>query len=362
VEHGPGHTERRRIGRLLLAAAGAAILATLVGTPVSASPGRALHGKIVVGVGGTGEGKIGSSPPGIDCPPTCIASFVSTDDPANYQPVTLGATATPGSVFEGFGECGQNECTIDPIEPGHTYEVDVEFTRVQPAQFPLTVAVTGQGRVTSSPGGIDCGQACSQSFAANANVTLAAIPTPGWTFAGWGGACSGTGACSITMSGPLSVTATFAPPGTVYTLAVATAGGDVGSNIFGIACGQACTASYGAGVEVTLTPSTSPVAWAGACSGSGACVVPMVRPRAVSASIKEARPTRVPVAVGFSGNGSVTSAPAAIACGTACGALVPVGAALTLRAAPAAGQVFAGWSGSCRGVAAICHLDAKAPA
>jgi hypothetical protein len=342
---------------------GGLMLAAVLGLSSSASavPDRALHGQIVVGRGGNGQGRITSSPGGIDCGPVCSARFISTDDPEDYQPVTLTAVAELGSQFQGFGDCGTNTCTIDPILRGLTYEVNVEFILVQPAQFPLTVAVTGQGRVKSSPGGIDCTPACSAPYAANSTVTLTATPTPGWSFAGWGGACSGTGPCSIQMSQPRAVTAAFAPPGTVYALAVSTAGGSVGSDVPGIACGDKCVASFGAGVNVTLTPGSPPVSWKGACSGSGGCVVPMTKARAVAASIGGATLTRIPVAVGATGKGTVASRPAGINCGETCGALFTPSTRVTLVASPASGWIFAGWSGSCHGVAG-CTVLGKAPA
>jgi hypothetical protein len=72
--------------------------------------------------------------------------------------VTLTGSAEPGSEFEGFdGACGGDTCTIDPLEAGETYEVMATFVRVRPSLFPLTVGVTGQGRIVSSPAGIDCG-------------------------------------------------------------------------------------------------------------------------------------------------------------------------------------------------------------
>ena len=330
--------------------------------PASASPDVALHGKVVIGKTGDGEGRITSSPDGIDCGPRCSFSFISTDDPDNYQPVTLKATPEPGSAFEGFGECGVDTCTIDPVVPGQTYEVAVVFVRVRPTALPLTVGVTGQGRVTSTPGGIDCGPTCSRSFATDSSVALSATPTPGWTFAGWGGACSGTGQCTVIMSSPRSVTATFAPPDTVYSLAVAAVGGSVTSDVPGIVCGEACVGSYGAGVAVTLTPSAYPVVWGGACSGSGACVVSMSRARSVTAAIAGGRLSRVPVAVSFTGKGTITSNPPGISCGTTCGALYPFGAKVTLRASPAAGWHFAGWSGSCRGVVHTCTVGGRTAA
>src|SRR5690606_19269867 len=40
-------------------------------------------------------------------------------------------------------------------------------------------------------------------------VNLTATPAAGSTFGGWGGACSGTGGCVITLSQDRAVTATF---------------------------------------------------------------------------------------------------------------------------------------------------------
>jgi hypothetical protein len=68
---------------------------------------------------------------------------------------------------------------------------------------------TGSGTVSSSPGGIVCGTSCSGSYASGTVLTLTAAPAQGSTFVGWGGACTGTGTCSLTMSGDMAVTATF---------------------------------------------------------------------------------------------------------------------------------------------------------
>jgi hypothetical protein len=335
-----------------LAVAALAVV-SVVGS-ASAAPDRALHGRVVIGKTGSGEGRVTSSPDGIDCGSRCEFSFISTDDPANYKPVVLTAKAEPGSAFEGFGTCGDTTCTIDPVIAGETYEVTAVFNRARPSQFPLSVSVAGSGRVTSAPAGISCPASCTGQFGADAAVALTATPTPGWSFAGWGEACSGTGGCTVTMNGPKAVTATFAPPDTVYALAVAVAGGTVTSDVPGIVCGDACVAGFGAGVDVTLTPS-GPVAWGGACSGMGACVVPMARARAVTASIGGAALGLSPVAVTVTGPGTVVSTPAGISCGTQCGARFPRSSLLTLAATPAVGDVFAGWSGSCTGVSRICR-------
>ena len=68
---------------------------------------------------------------------------------------------------------------------------------------------TGNGSVTSNPTGIDCGSTCAASFPASTVVMLTAAANGSSTFAGWGGACSGTGSCQVTMDAAASVRATF---------------------------------------------------------------------------------------------------------------------------------------------------------
>ncbi len=94
----------------------------------------------------------------------------------------------------------------------------VSFTTVTrfgtpPNQHTLTVSKTGDGGVSSVPPGIDCGATCSASFDEGTVVALSArLPNPGWSFAGWEGACSGTGACAVAMNGARGVIAHFSPP------------------------------------------------------------------------------------------------------------------------------------------------------
>ncbi|WP_417913904.1 InlB B-repeat-containing protein [Candidatus Electronema sp. JM] len=79
------------------------------------------------------------------------------------------------------------------------------------AAYALTVSKngTGSGAVTSSPAGISCGGTCAASFSAGQSVTLTAAAASGSTFAGWNGACSGTGSCTVTMDADKAVTAAF---------------------------------------------------------------------------------------------------------------------------------------------------------
>jgi hypothetical protein len=80
-----------------------------------------------------------------------------------------------------------------------------------PGLYDLSVEKTGDGAGTvTSPAGIDCGVACSGSYAAGTVVTLSAGPDSGSSFAGWSGDCSGTGDCTLTLSEAHTVSAAFA--------------------------------------------------------------------------------------------------------------------------------------------------------
>jgi phospholipase C len=79
------------------------------------------------------------------------------------------------------------------------------------SSFMLSVSVAGggSGLVTSSPAGITCVPTCSASFSSGTKVQLSAAAGNGSFFAGWAGACTGSTACTVTLTADESVTATF---------------------------------------------------------------------------------------------------------------------------------------------------------
>jgi hypothetical protein len=94
-----------------------------------------------------------------------------------------------------------------------TVEVSAATTPGGVGWHALAVVRYGLGTVSSSPGTIACGGACSATFAPGTPVTLTAAPDPGTSFFGWGGACAGTAlTCDLTMDSARSVTATFGTP------------------------------------------------------------------------------------------------------------------------------------------------------
>jgi uncharacterized repeat protein (TIGR01451 family) len=112
------------------------------------------------------------------------------------MPVTVTDTATVS------GGGGDPDSSNNSATGTFTYEL-----------FTLTVADVGKGSGTVTSNlpitDINCGSSCSAKFINGFIVTLTATPAPGSTFAGWGGACTGTGFCLVTMNANENVTATF---------------------------------------------------------------------------------------------------------------------------------------------------------
>jgi phospholipase C len=212
-----------------------------------------------------------SSPGGINCGTICSVSFSSD------TLVQLTPTPSPGSAFAGWsGACsGAGSCQVIL---NSAQSVTAIFNLMG---FTLTVDSSGSGSgiVTSSPAGVNCQTTCSASFTSGTTVQLTAIPNQGSTFHGWGGACSGTGTCHVTIDSTQSVAAIFNV--NTFMLSVNSSGsgsGIVTSFPAGIDCGTTCSASFGSGTTVQLNavPNQGSTfqGWSGACSGTGLCQVP----------------------------------------------------------------------------------------
>ena len=295
-----------------------------------------------------GEGTVTSSPVGIDCDPDCSELYL--------QNTIVGLTATPdaGWQFDGWsGDCtGTGACSVTMSADQN---VTATFSEIPTTQFDLAVTVFGQGVVTSSPASIDCEPTCSAAYDDGTVVGLTATPDAGWQFDGWSGDCTGTGACSVTMSADQNVTATFSEiPTTQFDLAVTVFGqGVVTSSPASIDCEPTCSAAYDDGTVVGLT--ATPDAgwqfdgWSGDCTGTGACSVTMSADRNVTATFSDIPTTQFDLAVTVFGQGVVTSSPAGIDCEPTCSAAYDDGTVVDLTATPDAGWQFDGWSGDCTG-------------
>lgn len=88
----------------------------------------------------------------------------------------------------------------------------IDFSKVTfSPQNKLSVSV-GNGTVTSNPAGINCNSGvgvCEYYFNKGTAVSLSQTPDALYDFDGWGGSCTGTGACSVTMDADKTVSASY---------------------------------------------------------------------------------------------------------------------------------------------------------
>lgn len=177
-------------------------------TGTSDAGSTAVTRTLTLHVSGGGDVRGGS----FDCRADCQQQLV------DGQAVHLEVVPDTGMTFDGWqGDCsGAKSCDLT-MSADHT--ANASFSPVPPpppGMLVISVAFTGNGsgKVSSSPAGIDCPSACSLAVAAGTVVTLTAQPDAGSSFAGWGGACSGS-VCSFTASSSATAWANFvasAPP------------------------------------------------------------------------------------------------------------------------------------------------------
>jgi hypothetical protein len=130
--------------------------------------------------------------------------------------IDAGSGTTPSTirVSATLGAPGTYSGTVTITSAGSSNgSVSIPVTLVVTAvtvDLQLSTAGTGTGTVSPSPAGTSCGTGC-YAYNSGTAVQVTASAAAGSTFTGWSGACSGTGACIVTMSSSRSVTATFQP-------------------------------------------------------------------------------------------------------------------------------------------------------
>jgi len=149
-----------------------------------------------------GNGQVLSTPAGITCGADCAQDY------AEGTQIALNATPDPGKVFSGWsGACtGTSPCQITMTTDT---AVTATFSTAPQDSHRLIITKAGNGTVTSSPEGIDCGGLCSGYYAQDTEMTLTAIPDFGWLFFDWSGACTGTGPCQVIMNQETTIFAAF---------------------------------------------------------------------------------------------------------------------------------------------------------
>lgn len=210
---------------------------------------------------------------------------------------------TNATVYGGEMSIGGRAFTSAPqtIEPGETIQLRImssprhseayamggqvagqyfSFYVQTMAGLDLTVTVSGNGSVVSQPAGLSCAPVCTQKFDTGSTVTLLATTGAGVGFTGWSGACSGIGACSVTMDAAKNVTASFAitiPGAPAITSAVPGRGLAVISFTSPANNGGSGITAYTATCSpggITATASASPIVVSGLTNGTSySCTV-----------------------------------------------------------------------------------------
>jgi subtilisin family serine protease len=258
------------------------------------------------------------------------------------------------------------KAALDSLPAGDD-RLDLQFTR----------AGSGSGAVSFTPAGTlaSCTESCSNSYPRGAVVTMAAVAAQGSTFKEWSGACSGAGACTVTMSQAHSVSASFvlaAEPAGEQTLVLQYGKLGPGSGTVSFtpagtlaSCANSCSNSFAPGATVTLTASADAgsafLEWSGACSGTGVCTVAMSQAASVNANFIAASDMILTYNKAGSGAGSVsfTSTAGTKSCAASCVTNFGANTLVTLRAEASYGSVFGGWTGACRGRSKSCRVRIK---
>lgn len=239
---------------------------------------------------GTGGGTITSSHNGIACGSTCSASV-----PAGNT-VTLTAVADSASVLTGWSEaaCGSDSTCAVTMTSART--VTATFGGRPAATYRLGVIKdgTGGGAVRSDDIWIDCGwNSCNVAVPAGNTVVLVAAPDSQSFLIGWSeDACGNSLTCPVTVTGPMSITATFGgrAAGTrlLTVTKTGTGSGTITSKFGEINCGSICSGSVPEGNQVILTAQRNAgsvfAGWGGDCAGTGLCVVHAKADRNVTAA------------------------------------------------------------------------------
>ena len=180
----------------------------------------------------------------------------------------------------------------------------VEESTQTPAGETATVVVSVAGAGTVGfDGQPPCSSGCRYSVPRNASVRLVALPEAGTTFAGWAGACSGTGECQFVAVGDAQVAAQFAParvvPAGELSLTVEIGGEGAGAvRVYDAKdritqCSRSCNVAVPRGrtfiAAVPAAGSKMP-GWTGACAGLDECVLELSRDAALTATFDPVPP------------------------------------------------------------------------
>ncbi|MEX2534115.1 MAG: Ig-like domain-containing protein [Trueperaceae bacterium] len=291
--------------------------------------------------------------------------------------VELLAQADSGKGFVGWeqGCTGNGQCTI---------EVDGDKTvRAVFAENVLALQMNGDGdgSVRIVPPDVTCNDDCTHGFPTPVNVSLTVTLAEGSVVKEWGGACSDSATrryCQLPVEGQTSATLTLvrppvANPDSDYSV-------EEGQRLdVNAANGVLSNDSDGGGESLTAQLVTQPSKGdlnlrsdgsftytpdSGATGGDSFSYRArdssgnLSQAVGVSIAITELESFLLSVDVTGLGNGTVTSNPSGINCGTDCNEAFKDGTSVTLTASEGPGSRFTGWGdGACSGSSPTCVVN-----
>ena len=256
-----------------------------------------------------------------------------------------------------------------------------EYSGVPKRQVTINKLGSGTGSVSSLPSGLSCGVGCSSNSAGfddGTTIGFLSAPSSDSVFVGWGGDCSGSSpGTQLAITGQTSFTCTAEFQPKRHRLVINASGGGQGSVessygpslnwVYPIGGDQRVVDDIVPGDDVTITAQvTDPFSYhavfedcesqggtaTGQLSGTATCTFSDIQQdRALSlkfgTGIVLAGTHTLTVTKNGSGDGTVTSSPNGIDCGTSCSHDFFRGTEVDLVAVPDDHSVFRGWSGDC---------------
>ncbi|MEO6498782.1 MAG: InlB B-repeat-containing protein, partial [Mucilaginibacter sp.] len=238
--------------------------------------------------------------------------------------ISLTATPAIGQKFTGWSGAASGTANPVAITMNAAKTVTANFSA---AQYGLTLSVNGKGSVVKSPDQPD--------YAGGSTVVLTATSSAGQQFTGWSGSATGSNnPLTITMDDAKAITANFST--IVYDFMISTNGN-------GRVTKSPDQSTYASGSSVMLTAIPAEgeqfTGWSGSLDAStNPVTITMDADKSVMANFSA---TEYALLVNTNGNGSVAKSPDQLTYAS--------GSTVTLKATPAPGQHFDGWSGNVSG-------------
>lgn len=136
--------------------------------------------RVSISVAVIGQGRIVSEPASIECPTGPCRGFFPRGSRVRLWPAP--ALGWAFSSWGGDPACVAINRSLDASTPILSADINCTVTFIEGGERRLQLQLDGDGTVTSTPEGIDCGPDCSESYPLETTVVLTASPALGYRF------------------------------------------------------------------------------------------------------------------------------------------------------------------------------------